>query len=178
MRSRNRRQRVRDSKDCKAHGRKVLAVQQLCRVDCEISHANTDATSTSVRTHARIKMSEGDDFCVMPKRDSFTDADTGGPLNVINSKYGTSNPRRTVPVMRLITEHHPKSFAELRDLISSHVENKVTQPDELKWFLNRLEKVRMWNRQQGERGRFRQATLRCTGLRSLNNLNEVVTIHK
>lgn len=45
---------------------------------------------------------------------------TGGPLNLLNGKMGISAPHRSVPVMKLIRFHNPKSKKELEDLISTH----------------------------------------------------------
>jgi MjaI-like restriction endonuclease len=47
-------------------------------------------------------------------------SDTGGPLNAVTRKYGLNAPQRTVPVMRLIKAHQPKTCNELRDLIDGH----------------------------------------------------------
>ena len=45
---------------------------------------------------------------------------TGGPLNRLNGDYGISAPQQSVPVMKLIRNHNPKSKAELVRLISEH----------------------------------------------------------
>jgi len=45
---------------------------------------------------------------------------TGGELNWLNGKHGISAPYRSVPVMKLIREHHPKSKGELIKLIEYH----------------------------------------------------------
>lgn len=45
---------------------------------------------------------------------------TGGPLNLLNGKMGISAPHRSVPVMKLIRFHQPKSKKELEDLITRH----------------------------------------------------------
>lgn len=45
---------------------------------------------------------------------------TGGPLNELNGKMGISAPFRSVPVMKLIKTHRPKSKQELVELISDH----------------------------------------------------------
>ncbi len=47
---------------------------------------------------------------------------TGGELNLLNGKYGISAPKKSVPVMKLIKVHNPKSKAELYELINSHFE--------------------------------------------------------
>jgi hypothetical protein len=47
---------------------------------------------------------------------------TGGALNGIVSRFGLNNPKRTVPVMKLIKAHKPVSFQELRNLINLHSE--------------------------------------------------------
>lgn len=48
---------------------------------------------------------------------------TGGPLNELNGKMGISAPFKSVPVMKLIKIHNPKSKEELVDLIKWHSEN-------------------------------------------------------
>lgn len=45
---------------------------------------------------------------------------TGGPLNELNGKMGISAPFKSVPVMKLIRVHQPKSKEELVELIKSH----------------------------------------------------------
>lgn len=47
---------------------------------------------------------------------------TGGPLNELNGKMGISAPFRSVPVMKLIRFHKPKTRDELYDLITFHCE--------------------------------------------------------
>jgi len=49
---------------------------------------------------------------------------TGGPLNELNGKMGISAPYKSVPVMKLIKNHNPKSKEELVELINWHYENK------------------------------------------------------
>ena len=48
---------------------------------------------------------------------------TGGELNKLNGKYGISAPHKSVPVMKLIREHRPRSRDELVELIRFHHEN-------------------------------------------------------
>ena len=48
---------------------------------------------------------------------------TGGELNHLNGKFGISAPFKSVPVMKLIKEHRPKSKDELCELIKYHHEN-------------------------------------------------------
>ncbi len=48
---------------------------------------------------------------------------TGGPLNELNGKMGISAPYKSVPVMKLIKVHKPKSKEELVELIKYHFEN-------------------------------------------------------
>jgi len=48
---------------------------------------------------------------------------TGGPLNELNGKMGISAPFKSVPVMKLIRVHKPKSKDELVDLIKYHFDN-------------------------------------------------------
>jgi hypothetical protein len=48
---------------------------------------------------------------------------TGGPLNELNGKMGISAPFKSVPVMKLIRSHNPKSKEELVELIKWHSEN-------------------------------------------------------
>lgn len=50
------------------------------------------------------------------------DAYTGGELNLLNGKYGISAPFKSVPVMKLIKTHRPKSKDELYELIKAHSE--------------------------------------------------------
>lgn len=49
---------------------------------------------------------------------------TGGPLNELNGKMGISAPFKSVPVMKLIRAHNPKSKEELVELIEWHCFNK------------------------------------------------------
>jgi len=49
---------------------------------------------------------------------------TGGELNELNGKMGISDPKRSVPVMRLIRNHKPKSKDALVQLIEYHKDNK------------------------------------------------------
>lgn len=51
---------------------------------------------------------------------------TGGELNGLNGKYGISAPSKSVPVMKLIKEHRPKSKEELYELIKHHYENNCS----------------------------------------------------
>lgn len=51
---------------------------------------------------------------------------TGGPLNELNGKMGISAPYRSVPVMKLIRTHQPKSKDALVDLIKYHFDNECT----------------------------------------------------
>jgi len=48
---------------------------------------------------------------------------TGGELNDLNGKYGISAPNKSVPVMKLIKVHQPKSPDELKKLIEHHFKN-------------------------------------------------------
>ena len=47
---------------------------------------------------------------------------TGGELNLLNGKHGISAPANSVPVMKLISAHRPKSRDELYGLIQYHYE--------------------------------------------------------
>ena len=47
---------------------------------------------------------------------------TGGELNLLNGKHGISAPNKSVPVMKLIKAHRPKSRDELYGLIQYHFE--------------------------------------------------------
>jgi putative transposase len=47
---------------------------------------------------------------------------TGGELNKLNGDYGVSAPYKSVPVMKLIRVHRPKSKDELYELIKVHYE--------------------------------------------------------
>lgn len=49
---------------------------------------------------------------------------TGGKLNQLNGKYGISAPHKSVPVMKLIKAHRPKSREELCQLIAFHHKNE------------------------------------------------------
>ena len=49
---------------------------------------------------------------------------TGGELNELNGKMGISDPKRSVPVMRLIRNHQPKSKDALVQLIEYHKNNR------------------------------------------------------
>jgi hypothetical protein len=49
---------------------------------------------------------------------------TGGPLNELNGKMGISAPNRSVPVMKLIKIHQPKSKEALVQLIEYHYKNE------------------------------------------------------
>ena len=51
---------------------------------------------------------------------------TGGLLNLLNGKMGISAPEKSVPVMKLIKEHRPKSKEALVQLIQYHHENNCT----------------------------------------------------
>ena len=51
---------------------------------------------------------------------------TGGQLNLLNGKMGISAPSKSVPVMKLIKEHQPKSKGALVELIKFHFENKCS----------------------------------------------------
>ena len=51
---------------------------------------------------------------------------TGGLLNELNGKMGISAPNHSVPVMKLIKTHQPKSKDELVELIRYHHENTCT----------------------------------------------------
>ena len=48
---------------------------------------------------------------------------TGGELNKLNGDYGISAPHKSVPVMKLVRVHKPKSKDELCELIKYHYEN-------------------------------------------------------
>lgn len=51
---------------------------------------------------------------------------TGGELNELNGKMGISDPKRSVPVMRLIRIHKPMSKEALVQLIKYHKDHKCT----------------------------------------------------
>lgn len=53
----------------------------------------------------------------------MVDADTGGLLNLLNSKMRISSPVNSVPVIKLINTHNPKSYDELESLIEYHYHN-------------------------------------------------------
>ena len=48
---------------------------------------------------------------------------TGGPLNELNGKMAISAPKNSVPIMKLIRAHLPRSKQELVDLIKNHYEH-------------------------------------------------------
>lgn len=50
-------------------------------------------------------------------------ANTGGLLNLLNGKMGISAPYKSVPVIKLINKHKPKSYDELEALIEYHYLN-------------------------------------------------------
>lgn len=45
---------------------------------------------------------------------------TGGPLNLLNGKMGISAPHKSVPIMKLIRVHSPKTKSQLEHLIETH----------------------------------------------------------
>ena len=51
---------------------------------------------------------------------------TGGELNLLNGNQGISAPLRSVPVMKLIREHKPRTKNELVELIEYHYKNKCS----------------------------------------------------
>ena len=51
---------------------------------------------------------------------------TGGELNKLNGDYGISAPYKSVPVMKLIKNHRPKSKDELYEQIKFHFENECS----------------------------------------------------
>lgn len=51
---------------------------------------------------------------------------TGGKLNLLNGKMGISAPNKSVPVMKLIKIHQPKSKEALVQLIQYHYEKECT----------------------------------------------------
>ncbi len=51
---------------------------------------------------------------------------TGGKLNLLNGKMGISAPEKSVPVMKLIKIHQPKSKEALVQLIRYHFEKECT----------------------------------------------------
>ena len=53
-------------------------------------------------------------------------ADTGGLLNLLNGKMGISAPYKSVPVIKLINTHKPKSYSELESLIEYHYLNECS----------------------------------------------------
>lgn len=50
-------------------------------------------------------------------------ANTDGLLNLLNGKMGISAPHKSVPVIKLINTHKPKSYDELESLIEYHYLN-------------------------------------------------------
>lgn len=49
---------------------------------------------------------------------------TGGELNLLNGQQGISAPHKSVPVMKLIREHKPKTKNELVQLIEDHYRHR------------------------------------------------------
>lgn len=56
----------------------------------------------------------------------MNDADTGGLLNLLNSKMRISSPVNSVSVIKLINIHEPKSYDELESLIEYHYHNRCS----------------------------------------------------
>jgi hypothetical protein len=54
----------------------------------------------------------------------FTHLRTGGILNYINETYGINKPHRTVPIMKLLSTHRPKSETAVVKLLESHENNR------------------------------------------------------
>jgi hypothetical protein len=48
---------------------------------------------------------------------------TGGQLNLLNGKMGISAPQNSVPIIKLINNHNPKTNDELYNLINYHYHN-------------------------------------------------------
>jgi hypothetical protein len=73
---------------------------------------------------------------------------TGGELNILNGKMGTSSPNKTVPVLSLIKKHKPKSKDALVQLIEYHklhkcecgIISKGTVKEFGEWLYNSQEK--------------------------------------
>lgn len=51
---------------------------------------------------------------------------TGGELNLLNGNQGISAPFRSVPVMKLIREHKPRTKNELVEIIEYHYRNRCS----------------------------------------------------
>jgi hypothetical protein len=85
---------------------------------------------------------------------------TGGELNSLNGKYGISAPYKSVPVMKLIKEHKPKSKDELLELIKFHYENDcdcgIKSQGTIESFGQNL-----YNAQQQEWGEYRHSLQDC-----------------
>ena len=67
---------------------------------------------------------------------------TGGPLNELNGKMGISAPFKSVPVMKLIRIHKPKTRDELYELIKFHFENNCLRSlDVISFSINRKNQI-------------------------------------
>lgn len=85
---------------------------------------------------------------------------TGGELNRLNGKYGISAPDKSVPVMKLIKVHKPKSNEMLVSLIKEHSEKKcecgIRSQGTIEDFGNNL-----YNVQMQEWGRYKYTLQEC-----------------
>jgi len=85
---------------------------------------------------------------------------TGGELNYLNGKYGISAPYKSVPVMKLIRIHRPKSPNELKTLIEYHFKNnckcEIKSKGTIETFGNNLYEV-----QKKEWGKYKYSLEEC-----------------
>ena len=89
-----------------------------------------------------------------------TMAFTGGELNYLNGKYGISAPANSVPVMKLIKAHQPKSKDELFDLIRQHFERTCSCRIKSKGGIEDFGK-RLYDSQFKEWGKYKYSLKAC-----------------
>ncbi|MCB9340075.1 MAG: MjaI family restriction endonuclease [Lewinellaceae bacterium] len=85
---------------------------------------------------------------------------TGGDLNLLNGKYGISAPHRSVPVMKLIQAHRPKSRDELCGLIQDHFYHDCPCGIKSKGTVQDFGK-NLYQAQQAEWGEYRYSLQAC-----------------
>ncbi len=85
---------------------------------------------------------------------------TGGELNLLNGKYGISAPSNSVPVMKLIRAHRPKSKDELYGLIQYHFETTCECGIKSKGRIEDFGK-RLYEVQQKEWGNYKYSLKEC-----------------
>ena len=85
---------------------------------------------------------------------------TGGELNYLNGKYGISAPNKSVPVMKLIKVHQPKSPDELKKIIEYHFKNNCECGIKSKGTIEDFGK-NLYNAQKEEWGEYRYSLEEC-----------------